>query len=123
MSLLLRERWLKQLEAAQTDPSWQGQVEARVLRFLLARYEGKGEDALLAPFPLYEGQSPYGRTHLPLTGRQIGERLRHIAKIDAERPHESSSFWDAIAYRDVERHKREEARRERFRTRKERGYW
>lgn len=125
MSLSLRTRWLERLEKVQNDSSWQAQAEARVLRFVLARYQGEGSIAPLSPFPLQEGQSPYGRTHLPLSQRQMAERLKHIAKIDVQRPQESASFldWDAIAYRDFKRHQYQENRRERFRTRHERGYW
>lgn len=94
MILSLRARWLERLGAAQSDSSWQSQVEARVLRFLLARYQGEETIAPLAPFPLQEGESPSGRAHLPLTARQIGERLKHIAKINAERPRYFFAFFD-----------------------------
>ncbi|RYX82530.1 hypothetical protein EON83_19060 [bacterium] len=125
MSHTLQVRWQKQLETAQSDPSWQAQIEVRVLRFLLARYEGKGEEMPLAPFPFYRGQSPYGRAHLPLSQQQMGERLRHIAEVERQRVAETPRFfdWDRISYQDVLAHQRSEARRERFRNRRNRGYW
>lgn len=138
MSFSLRTLWVERLKKAQTESSWQAQTEARVLRFLLARYQGGAAATPLAPFPLQEGESPRGRTHLPLTGRQIGEILQHIAKINAKRPRflfslfgwDATAYWDAIAYQDVKRRRSEQAarrfeeeRRERFKKRRGRGYW
>lgn len=81
MSLSLRTQWTKRLDAAQFDSSWQGQIEARVLRFLLSRYSGSHEEAPLAACPLFQGESPHGRAQLPLSEKQQRARLGHISNV------------------------------------------
>lgn len=85
MSVSLQVRWVKQLDAARLDPSWKARIEAKVLRFLLARYNGEEEATQLAPFPFYENQSVQGRTRLLLSPRDQHSRLKHIASIGEER--------------------------------------
>jgi hypothetical protein len=94
MSLPLRVRWAKQLDAAQLDPSWQAHIEVRVLRFLLARYSGAQDVAPLPTFPFYEGSIVPGRAKMPLAQREQRRRLEHISLIGSQIPPDFLGFID-----------------------------
>ncbi len=120
MSLSLHDQWIQRLAVAQAASSWQSRIEARVLRFLLARYAGSDEATPLTKISVYEGELPYGRAHVPLSARQLKGRLTHIAHIADERPVETlSTFEVAWEKRNYEAAKR----RRRYNMRHERGYW
>lgn len=94
MSFSLRTGWIERLQAAQNNFSWQAQIEARVLRFLLSRYKVTGGEAPLVDFPLQEGDEPYGRAHSPLSQRQLRGRLNHIATTATEAHAQPPSISD-----------------------------
>ncbi|BCM91301.1 hypothetical protein IAD21_03167 [Abditibacteriota bacterium] len=115
MSLSLRERWLKQLEAAQDNSSWRAQIDVRILRFLLARYGGASEAAQLADFPLYEGEMVHGRAKALLSPREQEARLNHIARTNLERRQDaydylvSNDFFERGAWHAMRQRQKREA--------------
>ncbi len=100
----IHANWSKRLEAAQLDSSWQGQIEARVLRFLLSRYGSATEAAPLPDCPLFQGEAPHGRAKLPLSSQQQRARLSHIAQVEKQRPSEKrmgvDSSIEGLAYQE-----------------------
>jgi len=124
MSSVLREGWLKRLDAAQLDPSWSAPLEVRVLRFLLSRHEGAAGESPVPVQPFYEGEAPHGRAKMPLSPRAQRGRLEHTAVTTRdswplEEPTLLTSWELAMQKRDEEaivRHRR-------YQTRRERGYW
>lgn len=116
MNLPLRVRWQKQLDAAQTSSSWGARVEARVLRFLLARYAGSSEEAPLPKFPLYEGEAAPGRARMLLSPRDQNKRLSHIEQGNLERIETpdwvSNESLEHTAWQEVRERRRQEAVRQ-----------
>jgi len=119
MPSVLRGNWQRRLDAAQLDPAWSAQIEARVLRFLLSRYEGASQESPVPIQPFYRGEEPHGRAKVPLSPRAQRGRLEDVARgnIEAHAAPVINSFsdWlvDEAAYRDARRRQ----------SRNQRGYW
>lgn len=124
----LRDGWARRLEAAQravaapdADFGWRAELEARVLRFLLARYGAAPQAPPLGPLAVFEGTALYGRSRALLSQAQQRARLHHIAQVRLECPLGETSALDlrleAFAYEQsrlkARRHQRHEAQRER----------
>jgi hypothetical protein len=122
------------MTGAASDFDWRAQIEVKVLRFLLSRYP-KATALPLAPTEIVEGQTPYGRSRTLLSKTQQRGRLDHIAQSGQDCPPEVPPIWDfgwkkrleqsleaergTIRRREIE----SRARRERYATRRNRGYW
>ena len=112
MNSPLRESWTKRLDAASLDSSWSARIEEKVLRFLLQRYAGSGEEAPVPRPPLYEGESPEGEAKAPHTPVSRSRTLRRIAQGNFEAHNEpvDSLLGDRLvseaAYRDLKSRQR-----------------
>lgn len=84
MNPQLRENWLKRLDAAQLDPSWNAQVEVRVLRFLLSRYEGAAGESPVPVQPLFGAASLEAEAKAPFKPLSRLRILRRIAYLNGE---------------------------------------
>lgn len=129
MKMNLRDGWATRLEAAQSavaasdaDFSWRAQLEARVMRFLLARYSAAPQAPPLGPLAVFEGAALYGQSRALLSQAQQRARLHHIAQVRLECPLVETSALnlrlEAFAY---EQSQLKARRRQRYEARRERG--
>jgi len=116
MSSALRENWLKRLDAAQFDPVWSAQVEVRVLRFLLSRYEGAAEESPVPVQPLFGAASLEAEAKSPHKPPSRMRTLRRIERqnVEAQSKPACSAFEDFFvqhpSYRASRRRQKKEGR-------------
>lgn len=119
MNSSLRSGWMKRLQAAQTEPTWNAPMEVRVLRFFLSRYGGWVESEPLPPFLVVEGKEPFGCARKRLSSEQKRVRLERIAQAKREAPPRPLSSWEILTQ---EREYQAMLRRRRRNEKRERGY-
>lgn len=119
MNTQLRENWLKRLDAARFDPAWSAQIEVRVLRFLLSRYEGAEGESPVPVQPLFGAASLEAEAKAPFKPLSRLRTLRRIAYLNGKAPRKPacSAFEDVFvqqpSYREIRRRQKKKGR----------GYW